>query len=67
MYEDMDAAELRATLEAAERRALGYAQELVEAFEASNWVQMAGMAVALKPALAQIRRLRKAMQMGVAA
>lgn len=65
-YEDLDAAELRAELDDWTQRTIQWADDLVTAIDALDVVQAAFMAHAYKQARMQMRKIRHAMQLGVA-
>ena len=65
-YEDMDAVELRAELERWTLNVVDQADLLVDAIDAQDMIRAAFIAHRYKQAKWQLRKVRKAMQIGVA-
>jgi hypothetical protein len=66
-YEDMSAADLRMELDEWRQRALRYARELLDARDGGDFAWEQGIAIALRLSLAQVRRIERLLQLGVAA
>lgn len=66
VYEDMDAVELRAELDEWTAKTIQWADDLVNAIDGLDIIQAAFMAHAYKQARMQVRKIRHAMQLGVA-
>lgn len=65
-YNDMDAAELRAELDDWTARTLSWADELAQAIDAQDFWLAVHVLHAYKQARGQVRRIKYAMQIGVA-
>lgn len=66
VYENMDAAELRAELEDWTQKTLQWADDLANAIDAQDLIRAAFMAHAYRQARAQLRKVKRALALGVA-
>lgn len=66
-YEDMCAADLREELNLWQTKALNLAREFLDARDSGDIVWEAGIGIALRQALAQVKRIERYLRLGVAA